>query len=346
MTNSRSCLVPDGSALMVGAFLVACALALLCETGGRVCAVSAAPAEARGGWQEGRVELRLRSFTSGASGRLSIEPTTSGGRARLTALGLPSPSSLSPMAHAFVAWATGNGRVVRLGELKTDARGNGGLEFAHPSSFERYGVIVTAETNAEAEKLAGTPVLATRAGEAAALFAPAAATGGDDTSVRNISPPAGGAAPGGKEPRKLARPRRLSGGDFYMEVDGALAASGGGRLIELEGGEVAPRASGRARVAAHSGTAFVRALFRDLPLPSTVGANTYVLWAVASDGRIIYMGSLPAGEEITKMEIYVRVEAEMADDFYLFVTAENSRPQARPSGRRALVKRQGAGYVK
>ena len=58
------------------------------------------------------------------------------------------------------------------------------------------------------------------------------------------------------------------------------------------------------------------------------------------------MGSLPAGEEITKMEIYVRVEAEMADDFYLFVTAENSRPQARPSGRRALVQRQGAGFVK
>ena len=272
MTKSRSCLVADGSARIMGAVLIACALALFCETGGRVCAVSAAPPEARGGWQEARVELRLRSFTSGASGRLSIEPTTEGGRARLTALGLPSPSSLSPLARAFVAWATGNGRVVRLGELKTDARGNGGLEFTHPSSFERYGVIVTAETNAEAEKLAGTPVLATRAGEAAALFA--AATAGDDTSVRNISPPAGGATPGGKEPQKIVRARRLSGGDFYVDVDGARAASGGGRLIELEGGEVAPRASARARVAAHSGTAFVRALCRDLPRPSAVGANT------------------------------------------------------------------------
>jgi len=121
--------------------------------------------------QNERVEIRLRSFAAGESASLSIEPTVGGGRARLTVLGLPRPRSIAPTAEAFVVWAMSEGRVARLGELKVDDQGNGGLEFAHPPSFKRYSVIVTAESSATIERAAGAPILSTRANEAQALFA-------------------------------------------------------------------------------------------------------------------------------------------------------------------------------
>src|SRR6185295_2828756 len=111
-----------------------------------------------------------------------------------------------------------------------------------------------------------------------------------------VSPPA---------PVSRAKASRAVG--FYAEVEDALASSGGGRVVEFEGDSVAPGASGAARVGYRQGRAYVRANFRGVPLPSTVGAGVYVLWGVLTDGRIIYMGSLPATEDINRAEIYVRV---------------------------------------
>ena len=106
------------------------------------------------------VAVVLRSFAAGGSGRLNIAPSTNGGRVRLTALGLPTPQRLTPTARLFVVWAVApGGQVVRVGELKIDSKGNGGVEFSSPTQFARYSVIVTAESAAEAVRPLGVPVL-------------------------------------------------------------------------------------------------------------------------------------------------------------------------------------------
>ena len=287
-----------------------CALVLL----------SAAPARARqeGGQQPAApAPIRLRSLTTRATGQLTVEPSESGGRARLTALNLPDPATVAPGAVVYVVWAVGGGRVARLGVLRPDERGNGGLAFDTPADFDRYGVIVTAERDASVER-PGDPVLATRAGEAAALY------------------PEKTAAPRAPAPRVPVRSRRASGGGFYAEVDGALAARGGGRALELQGEEAAPGARGAARAATHTGSAYVRADFRNVPLPPAVGAAVYVLWAITPDGRIVYMGSLPADQSLNTAEIYVRTVGFDSDDFDLMVTAERQRPAPGPSARRVL----------
>lgn len=115
------------------------------------------------------VIVRLRSFAPRARGRLEVEPTTGGGRVRLTALNLPLPQTLAPNARTYVAWASG-GRILRLGELRRGSRGAGSLVFQHPTEFARYSLIVTAETDARAERPTGAPVFSTRANEVAALF--------------------------------------------------------------------------------------------------------------------------------------------------------------------------------
>jgi hypothetical protein len=104
----------------------------------------------------------------------------------------------------------------------------------------------------------------------------------------------------------------------------------------LEGEGDASGASGAARTAYQGGRAYVLANFRGVPLPSAVGAGAYVLWGVLSDGRIVYMGSLPGTEDLNRAEVYVRVAGFDADDYTLFVTAEPSRPAPRPSDRRVL----------
>ncbi|MFN2413657.1 MAG: hypothetical protein ABR603_00800, partial [Pyrinomonadaceae bacterium] len=125
-------------------------------------------------------------------------------------------------------------------------------------------------------------------------------------------------------------------GDFYAEVEDALVSRGGGRVIELEGDSAAPNARGAARATLSSNRAYVRANFRGVPLPSSVGAAVYVLWGVVPDGRIVYMGSLPPTEDLNRAEVYVRVAGFDADDYTLFVTAERARPAASPEGRRLL----------
>ena len=280
--------------------------------------------------QEARVSIRLRSFALNASGQLTIEPSAEGGRARLTALRMPDPQSQARGARAYVVWANSEGRILRLGELRTDRRGNGGFSFKHPG-FDRYTVIVTAEQSPSADRPFGAPVLSTRAGEATALFRPTDATAG--ASPR----PTPSTAPDITHGR--TRPARRVTGDFYSEVDGALDALGGGRVIELEGAEIAPRARGRARAAAQAGRAYVVVRFGDVPLPRAADAEAYVMWALAPDGRIVYMGSLPADESLNLGTTYVRVPGLDSDQFDLFVTAERARPAHAPSDRRALSTR-------
>jgi hypothetical protein len=284
--------------------------------------------------QAERVDIRLRSLTTRATGQLTIEASEGGGRARLTALNLPDPQTVAAGSTTYVVWAVSGGRILRLGELRGDERGNGGLAFDRPAGFERYGVIVTAETSAEAER-PGDPVLTTRADEAAALY-PLKTEAAPDTATNTNMPNNTKAAPvppASASPRR--RPRSVAG-DFYVEVDDALAAQGGGRVIELEGDSAAPNARGAARATLNANRAYVRANFRGVPLPSSVGASVYVLWGVIPDGRIIYMGSLPPTEDLNRAEVYVRVAGFEADDYTLFVTAERARPAHTPDGRRLL----------
>jgi hypothetical protein len=241
---------------------------------------------------------------------------------RLTVMGLPRPQVLSPGASAFVVWAVAPGVApIRIGEMRTDDGGNGGLEFARPPAFERYSVIVTAEADAAADRPKGDILFASPAGAVAAFYGVKKEKAVSSRRTR-------------RELKGYARVRR-GAKDFYSEVEGALAADQGGREVELFGEELAPEAHGVGRVTTSGSKAYLRALFTNVPPPSAVGANTYVLWAVEPGGRITYMGSLlmpdPAGSDV-----YVRAGNFRAEDFDLFVTAEVRRPAPRPSARRAL----------
>src|SRR5205823_5664948 len=151
----------------------ALALTLVCLASFDQRSVSSSSRRARRAAAQGgeRVDIRLRSLTTRATGRLTVEASEGGGRARLTALNLPDPQTVAAGATTYVVWAVSGGRIVRLGELQRDARGNGGLAFGRPEGLEHYGVIVTAEATADAER-PGDPVLSSRADEAAALYPP------------------------------------------------------------------------------------------------------------------------------------------------------------------------------
>ena len=214
-----------------------------------------------------RVDIRLRSLTTRATGKLTVEASEGGGRARLTALNLPDPQTVAAGARTYVVWAVSGGRIVRLGELKRDERGNGGLAFDRPEGLEHYGVIVTAEATADAVR-PSDPVLSSRADEAAALYPPK-----KDESAKE---------------------------------------------------------AGAARTTVRESRAYVRVNLRAAPLPPALGANVYALWAVMPDSRLVYMGSLPAGDALNTAEVSVRVADFDAHDYTLFVTAEQQRPA--PSG--------------
>src|ERR1700753_2442638 len=238
-------------------------------------------------WAQGgstqRVDIPLRSLTTRARGKLTIESSEGGGRARLTAMNLPDPQTVAAGATTYVVWPVSGGRIIRLGELRRDARGNGGLAFERPEGLERYGVIVTAESGADAPR-PSDPVLTTRADEAAALYPTKRerAAGEDSNSEagtnRAAAPSSGhmksdAAKPPVPDLNSNRRERRAAVGDFYSEVDDALVSNGGGRIIDLGGNSMAPRASGAARATLRRGSAYVRANFRGVPLPPALGAN-------------------------------------------------------------------------
>ncbi|HJQ32086.1 MAG TPA: hypothetical protein VJ866_07905 [Pyrinomonadaceae bacterium] len=275
-----------------------------------------------------RVDIRLRSLTTSATGQLTVEASEGGGRARLTALNLPDPRTVAEGATTYVVWAVSGRSIVRLGELRRSEGGNGGLAFDRPAGLERYGVIVTAEASADVER-PGDPVLTTRADEAAALYPSAAAPAPTPDSPAPVPAP----TPNIRRPRTASA---AAAGDFYAEVDDALYSQGGGRLIELDGDSAAPKARGAARATLRERRAYVRANFSGVPLPTAVNASVYVLWGVVPDGRIVYMGSLPATNDLNRAEVYVRVAGFESDDYTLFVTAERRRPVPAPEGRRLL----------
>src|SRR5215207_9742794 len=64
-----------------------------------------APAAASARAQAERVDIRLRSLTTRATGRLTVEASEGGGRARLTALNLPDPQTIAAGSTAYVVWA-------------------------------------------------------------------------------------------------------------------------------------------------------------------------------------------------------------------------------------------------
>jgi hypothetical protein len=272
-----------------------------------------------------RLGVRLRSFIATARGQMHFEPTPEGGIVRLTVTGLPRPQTVMTGARTFVIWASASGaRVVRVGELLTDESGNGGLQFTRPPSLESYSVLVTAEQSAEVEKLTGTVVFASLAGEVKAFFAEV------DKSIRRTQRAAA---------REINRRQRRAAYSFFDEVDLAIrTAPGGARRIYLFGSELAPGASGTALATTLSRKAYVRASIQHLPPPILVNAEAYVLWSVVPDGRITYMGSLPT-DDLDNTDVYVRV-AGFSSDFDLFVTAEQGRPVSRPSERRLLNSRQ------
>lgn len=276
------------------------------------------------------LSIRLRSFIVGASATLSFEPTISGGLVRLTTLGLPKLQALLPGAQGYFVWAVASGLPpIRVGQLQTDAQGNGGLEFARPEPLERYSVVVTAELSDAPKKPAGMVLFSTWLGEARAFF-----------GTRDKSQDRGRSSRMSREIRKRVR-LQSAPPDFYTEVDDALNLSlGGGRTIELFGDEASPDAYGLARVTALNNKAYLRAMVTRLPPPQAIGANTYILWGIKPDGRISYMGSLPS-EDVNDKDIYVRVGGFSSDKFNLFVTAEKLRPVASPTGPRALATRSG-----
>jgi hypothetical protein len=273
-----------------------------------------------------RVGVRLRTFVPNASGSLYFEPTPTGGVVRLTALGLPAPETLMPDAHVFLVWAVAPGeRPLRVGELRADASGNGGIEFARPASFEKYSVVMTVEPDAAAPAPAGVMVFASRAGAVTAFYGEKKEQRLSDSRRRAID----------RELSRSAKARRITN-DFYSEVDDALdSPDGDARTLELFGDEIAPSAHGLARLASRNENIYVRTVIKKLPLPSAVGANTFVLWGVVPDGRIAYMGSLPA-MDISNSDTYVRVGGFRSSDLDLLVTAEMRRPVMRPSGLRAV----------
>src|ERR1044072_8751580 len=63
--------------------------------------------------QAERVDIRLRSLTTRATGQLTIEASEGGGRARLTTLNLPDPQTVAEGATTYVVWALSSGRIVR-----------------------------------------------------------------------------------------------------------------------------------------------------------------------------------------------------------------------------------------
>src|SRR2546423_3063051 len=137
------------------AFLCALSLGLsfaaaqLCGSRASATTARARAASAQGG---GRVDKRLRSLTTRATGKLTVEASEGGGRARLTALNLPDPQTVAADARTYVAWAVSGGRILPLRELKRDQRGHGGPPFDRPPSLQRHRLLPPPPSSAEAER--------------------------------------------------------------------------------------------------------------------------------------------------------------------------------------------------
>ena len=297
-------------------------------------------------WVQGGEVIVLRSFAPGASARIE---TGAGTRARLVAENLPRPDTLTPDARAYVVWATA-GTVRRLGVLRRNESGAAAFEFRHPAGLSSYGVVVTAELRPDAARPSGAPVFASRALEVAAAPRPSrtpnvntAARGRRDRVVTPRAPsPAttnDASAPVAAETEERARicaGRACAGDGFVREVRGALSRRRARTLLLVAARGVGSRTRGVARVASGRDAAYARLRLRRVPPPSRFGARRHILWAVTDEAGPVYLGSLPeAGRD--RAQTFVRAEGLNDPGFRLLVTAENTYPSARPTGRRVLL---------
>ncbi|MBC7931867.1 MAG: hypothetical protein H7Z38_15005, partial [Rubrivivax sp.] len=83
------------------AFARLCALALVSVFAAAGASLPASSATTKRA-QDARADIRLRSLTTRATGSLTVEPSEGGGRARLTALGLPEPQTVAEGATTYV----------------------------------------------------------------------------------------------------------------------------------------------------------------------------------------------------------------------------------------------------
>src|SRR2546423_3745103 len=86
----------------------------------------------RGATQDTRVDIRLRSLTTRATGLLTIEASEGGGRARLTAMNLPDPQTVAAGANTYVVCAVSGRRILRLRQVPLHEIGHGGPRLARP----------------------------------------------------------------------------------------------------------------------------------------------------------------------------------------------------------------------
>ena len=301
------------------------------------CFIGGASARAQVEGSNGEAPIRLRSFAPGASARLEVG--TAGGRSRLSATNLPRPDALTPDARAYVVWATG-GVVRRLGVLRRGAGGAGAFEFAHPAGLSRYGVVVTAEVNADTQRPSGAPVFSTRALEVAAVAAAPRRPRVAAPRVTEVArAPTAAVAPSAvatAERSKICVGRGCAAEDFDGEVRRALGEGGARtlRLVAARGG--ARRSRGVARVVSRGGSAYARLRLNGVPAAARFGARRHVLWAVTDGEGPVYMGSLPPAR-LNGAQTLVRTEGVNDPRFRLLVTAERGYPSARPAGRRVLL---------
>src|SRR2546421_9543247 len=90
-----------------------------------------------------RVDIHLRSLMTRATGKLTVEASERGGRARLTALNLPDPQTVTADARTYVVWAVSGGRILHLREHRRDPRRKRGPPFDPPAGIQRYRGIAT-----------------------------------------------------------------------------------------------------------------------------------------------------------------------------------------------------------
>src|SRR2546423_4216231 len=133
----------------------ACALALVAALAAanlfdsRAAAHRARAATAQGG---GRVDIRLRSLTTRATGKLTVEASEGGGRARLTALNLPDPQTVAADARTYVAWAVSGGPIPPVRGFKRREPRHRRLALHPPPGLARYRGIVTAQPSVLARR--------------------------------------------------------------------------------------------------------------------------------------------------------------------------------------------------
>jgi outer membrane protein OmpA-like peptidoglycan-associated protein len=100
----------------------------------------------------------------------------------------------------------------------------------------------------------------------------------------------------------------------------AYQVGGGSTKIDFEGTDLAPQASGEAKIEAKKGSTTIEAKFKSLAEPTKFGAEflTYVLWAVSTEGSTVNLGEVQINK---KGDGQLKVSNQM-QVFSLILTAE------------------------